>query len=71
MMVRVFVSPENRALVRRFVHATRYEPVAIDPKKGVLAFDVPYRRVEAMLDRLAKSGLGRFLAHMGRIKDRE
>ena len=65
MIVRVIVRPENRALVQRFVHATRFEPVVVDAEQGVVAFDVPYRRVEAVLDRLAKSGVGRFSAYFG------
>jgi hypothetical protein len=29
-----------------------------------VAFDVPYCRVEAVVNRLAKSGVGDFLAHV-------
>jgi len=71
VIVRVIVRPENRALVQRFVHATRHEPVVVDAEQGSMGFDVPYRRVEAVLDRLAKSGVGRFSAHFGRTKEHE
>jgi sporulation protein YlmC with PRC-barrel domain len=65
VIVRVIVRLEDRALVRRFVHATRHEPVVVNAEQGSMAFDVPYRRVEAVLDRLAKSGVGRFSAYFG------
>lgn len=71
MIVRVVVRLEDRALVQRFIHATRFEPVVVDAEKGSMAFDVPYRRVEAVLDRLAKSGVGRFSAYFGRTKEQE
>ena len=64
MIVRVVVHLENRALVRHLVHATRHEPVAVDAAQGMMAFDVPFRRVEAVVNRLAKSGVGEFLAHV-------
>jgi hypothetical protein len=65
VIVRVVVRLNKPALVQRFVHATRYEPVVVDAKKGTVTFDVSYRRVEAVLDRLAKSGVGRFSAYFG------
>jgi hypothetical protein len=43
VIVRVIVSLEERALVRRFVHAIRHEPVIVDAEQGIMAFDVPYR----------------------------
>lgn len=64
MIVRVFVRLGNRAMVRHLVHATRHEPVIVDAAQGTMAFDVAYRRVEAVLERLAKSGVGEFLAYM-------
>jgi hypothetical protein len=36
-------------MVRWLVHATRYEPVTVDAAEGMMAFDVPYRRVETGL----------------------
>lgn len=65
MIVRVYVRLGSRALVRHLVHATRHEPVVVDAERGMIAFDVPYRRVEVVLNRLAKTGVGEFLAHMG------
>jgi hypothetical protein len=64
MIVRLVVHLGNRALVRALVHATRHEPVAIDATQGVVAFDVPYSRIEAVVNRLAKCGVGDFLAHV-------
>jgi hypothetical protein len=71
MIVRVIVRLDDRALVQCFVHATRYEPVLVDAEQGSMAFDVPYRRVEAVLDRLAKSGVSEFLAYFGLTKEHE
>ena len=64
MIVRLVVHLGNRALVRHLVHATRHEPVAVDAAQGVVAFDVPYSRVEAVVNRIAKCGVGEFLAHL-------
>ena len=64
MIVRLVVHLGNRALVRNLVHSTRHEPVAVDAAQGIVAFDVPYCRVEAVVNRLAKSGVGEFLAHV-------
>jgi hypothetical protein len=64
MIVRVVVRLDKPALVQRFVHATRHEPVVIDAKQGIVAFDVPYSRVEAVLNRLARSGVGQLTAHL-------
>jgi hypothetical protein len=64
MIVRVVVHLENRALVRHLVHATRHEPVAVDAAQGMMAFDVPFCRVEAVVNRLAESGVAEFLAHV-------
>ena len=69
MIVRVVVHLGNRALVRHLVHATRHEPVAVDAAQGVVAFDVPYSRVEAVVNRLAKCGVGEFLAHVTPIPE--
>jgi hypothetical protein len=67
-MVRIVVRLKEPASVQRLVHATRYEPVDVDAGHGMMAFDVPYRRVEAVLNELAKLGLGEFLAHLCRTK---
>lgn len=64
MIVRLVVHLGNRAFVRHLVHATRHEPVAVDAAQGVVAFDVPFRRVEKVVNRLAQSGVGEFLAHI-------
>lgn len=64
MIVRVEVRLKDHTLVDQFVHATRHEPVTVDAAQRSMAFDVPYRRVEALLDRLAKCGGGEFLAHI-------
>jgi hypothetical protein len=64
MIVRLVVRVQEPASVRHFVHATRHEPVAVDAAKGVMAFDVPFRRVETVLERLARSGVPRFEAHL-------
>jgi hypothetical protein len=64
MIVRLVVRPNERSSVRQFVHATRHEPVAVDTEQGIVSFDVPFRRVEAVLERLAKSGVGLFEAHL-------
>ena len=50
--------------MRHFAHVTHYEPVAVDVAQGVMAFDVPFRRVEAVLNRLGRSGIGEFEAHL-------
>ena len=71
MIVRIVVRLNKPALVQRFVHASRFEPVLVEAEQGRMAFDVPYRRVEAVLDRLAKSGVGRFSAYIGRTKEQE
>jgi hypothetical protein len=63
-MVRIIIRLENGALVRRLVHATPYEPVAIDAEHGVLEFKIPFRRVLPVLNRLSESGVGWFLAHL-------
>jgi hypothetical protein len=68
MKVRLVVRVTDRALVHRLAHATRHEPVAVDAGQGTLAFDVPFRRVEAVLDCLAKYGAGDFLAHLTPIQ---
>ena len=64
MIVRLVVHLGNRASVPHFVHATRHEPVAVDAAQGVVAFDVPYSRVEAVVNRLAKADVAEFLAHV-------
>jgi hypothetical protein len=64
VIVRLVVRPEERSSVRHFVHATRHEPVAVDVAQGIVSFDVPFRRVEAVLNRLARSGVARFEAHL-------
>jgi hypothetical protein len=53
----------------RLAHASRFEPVVVDAAQGVLAFDVPFGRVEEVLGRLAKSGIGEFLAHLSRTNE--
>jgi hypothetical protein len=62
--VRLFVRLEDRALVQRLAHATRHEPVVVDAGQGIVGFDVAFRRVEAVLNRLALCGIGDFLAHL-------
>jgi len=64
VIVRLVVHLGNCALVRHLVHATRHEPVAVDAAQGVVAFDVTYSQVEAVVNRLAKCGVGEFLAHV-------
>jgi len=64
VIVRLVVHLGNCALVRHLVHATRHEPVAVDAAQGVVEFNVPYIRVEAVVNRLAKCGIGDFLAHV-------
>ena len=64
MLVRIVVRLEDCALVRRLVHATPYEPDTIDPEKGVLEFNVPFRRAVAVVNRLAESSVGCFSAHL-------
>ena len=64
MIVRLVVRLEERSLVRHFVHATRHEPVEVDAAQGIVAFDVPYSRVESVVNRLAKCSVGDFLAHV-------
>jgi hypothetical protein len=64
VIVRLVVHLGDRALVRHLVHATRHEPVVVDAAQGVVEFDVPYSRVEAFVNRLARSGVGEFLAHV-------
>jgi hypothetical protein len=64
MIVRVVVRVMERASVRHFIHATRHEPVAVDAAQGIISFEVPYRRVETVLNRLARSGVPRFEAHL-------
>jgi hypothetical protein len=71
VIVRLVVHLGNRALVRHLVHATRHEPVAVDAAQGVVAFDVAYSRVEAVVNRLAKSGVGEFLAHVTPTPERQ
>lgn len=67
MRVRVFVRPTNRAFVKELVHATIFEPVHIDAEKGILVFEVLYGQVENVLNRLAKTDICDFLAHVGKI----
>jgi hypothetical protein len=69
MMVRVVVRLMEPASMKYLVHATRYEPVFVDD--GIMAFDVPYRRVEAVLNQLVKAGAGEFLAHLCRSTKNE
>jgi hypothetical protein len=69
MIVRLVVRVQERASVRHFVHATRHEPVAVEAAQGIVAFDVPFRRVEAVLNQLARSGVARFEAHLTPIPD--
>jgi hypothetical protein len=64
MIVRVVIRLIEGALIQRFVHATRHEPVVVDAGQGMIAFDVPYSRVEAVLNRLARTGVAEFLAHV-------
>ena len=63
MIVRVVVRLMDRALVQHLVHATCYEPVVVDAAQGIMAFDVAYCRVEAVVNQLAESGV-EFLAHI-------
>ena len=63
-MVRIVVHLPDRALVSQLAHATKYEPVSVNREKGILAFDVPYGRVEAVLNRLAKNCAGEFMARL-------
>lgn len=53
------------------IQATRHETVSLDAAQGVMEFEVQYHRVEAVLDRLAKSGVGEFLAHIRCTKDHD
>jgi hypothetical protein len=64
VIVRVVVRLKEPASVKHLVHATRYEPVAVDAAKGIMAFDVSYRRVETVLNTLAESGTGAFDAYL-------
>lgn len=64
MIVRLVVRVKDRASVQHLVHATRYEPVAVDAGQRMIAFDVQYSRVEAVLNRLARTGVAEFLAHV-------
>lgn len=64
MIVRVWVRVRDCASLGRLAHASRFEPVVVDAAQGVLAFDVPFSRVEGVLNRLAKSGVGEFLAYL-------
>jgi hypothetical protein len=38
--------------------------VAVDVAQGTVSFALPYRRVEAVLERLARSGVDRFEAYL-------
>ena len=71
MIVRLVVRPKEAALVQHLVHATRFEPVDFDAAQGRMAFNVPFRRVEAVLNRLAKSGVGEFEAYFDRSNESE
>jgi hypothetical protein len=62
--VRLVVRVKDRALVQRLAHATRHEPVVVDAGQGTVGFNVPFRQVEVVLNRLAKCGVGEFLAHL-------
>ena len=64
MIVRVVVRLMDRTQVQHLVHATRYEPVVVEAAQGMMAFDVPFSRVEAVVNRLAKCCVGEFLAHV-------
>jgi hypothetical protein len=65
MIVKVVVRvKEDRASARHLVHATGHEPVAVDAEQGILAFDLPYLRVEAVLNQLARSGVAELDAHL-------
>jgi hypothetical protein len=64
MIVRLVVRVKQRASIRHLVHATRHEPVVVDAAQGIVSFDVPFPRVEAVLNRLARSGVPRFEAHL-------
>jgi hypothetical protein len=66
--VRVVVRLIDRASVQRLVHVTPYEPAVLDAVGGMMAFDVPYSQVEAVLNRLARSGVAEFLAHLTPIQ---
>jgi hypothetical protein len=66
MIVRIVVRLKDSGAVRHLVHSTPFEPVFVSPEEGIVAFDVPYRRVEAVLSRVAQSGVGAFLAHLRR-----
>jgi hypothetical protein len=64
MRVRVFVRLEKSEYVKQLVHATCFEPVGVDAAKGVLVFDVAYRMVDVLLDRIAKANVCDFSAHL-------
>jgi hypothetical protein len=65
--VRVFVCLPNLGGVKQLVHATCFEPVHIDAEQGIIAFDVAYRMVDVLLNRIAKADVCQFLAHLAPI----
>jgi hypothetical protein len=67
MRVRVIVRLMNCGCVKQLVHSTCFEPVHIDAKQGMMAFDVAYRMVDVLLDRIAKADVCQFLAHLAPI----
>lgn len=69
--MRIVVRLGKRTLVRQLVHTTRHETVAVDAAQSITEFGVQYHRVETVLDRLAKSGIGEFLAHIRCTKDHD
>jgi hypothetical protein len=48
----------------QLVHATCFEPVHIDAMAGIIAFDVAYRMVDVLLDRIAKADMCEFQAQL-------
>ena len=66
MRARVVRLP-NCGSVRQLVHATCFEPVHIDAKEGIIAFDVAYRMVDVLLDSIAKANVCDFLAHLAPV----
>jgi len=65
--VRVIVRLPNCKYVRHLVHASCFEPIEIDAKAGVILFEIAYRMVDVLLDRIAKANVCEFIAHLAPI----
>lgn len=56
----VIIQLADPSFMRQLAHSTAHEPTAANPEQGLLVFKVGQNEVEALLQKLAASGVGEF-----------